>query len=76
MTNFIDDFNDKTNFPYKLLLTNIQVPKILKTFANGSSTNTKFSKTQLSKIVLLGIFLFSAGVTGNPLMLPAKEFFS
>ena len=76
MTNFIDDFNDETNFPYKLLLTNIQVPKILKTFATGSSTNTKFSKTQLSKIVLLGIFLFSAGVTGNPLMQPAKEFFS
>ena len=76
MTNFIDDFNDETNFPYKLLLTNIQVPKILKTFANGSSTNTKFSKTQLSKIVLWGIFLFSSGVTGNPRMLPAKEFFS
>ena len=60
-TNLIGDSNDENNFPYKLLLTNVQVPKTLKTFANILSANTKFSKTQLSKIVLLGIFLFSTG---------------
>ena len=27
--------NDETNFPHKLLLTNTQVLKLLKTFANG-----------------------------------------
>ena len=70
-TNLISDSNDENNFPY-----NVQVPKILKAFATVSSANTKFSKTQLSKIVLLGIFLFSTGITGNSLMLPAKNFFS
>ena len=75
-TNLIGDSNDENNFPYKLLLTNVQVPKTLKTFANVSSANTKFSKTQLSEIVLLGIFLFSTGTTGNPLMLLAKNFIS
>ena len=75
-TNLIGDSNDENNFPYKLLLTNVQVPKTLKTFANILSANTKFSKTQLSKIVLLGIFLFSTGTTGNPLMLLAKNFIS
>ena len=37
--------NDKTNFPHKLSLTNTQVEKIRKTFANGLSANIKFSKT-------------------------------
>ena len=56
-SNFIGSSNDETNFPHKLLLTNTQVLKICKAFANGSSANTKFSKTQLSKIVKLGGFL-------------------
>ena len=43
--------NDKNNFRHKLLLTNTQVSKIRKAFANGSSANIKFAKTQLSKIV-------------------------
>ena len=50
----IGDSTDETNFPYKLLLTKNQVLKILKAFSNGSSTNIKFSKTQLYKIVQLG----------------------
>ena len=49
-SNLIGSSNDETNFPYKLLLTNTQVSKIRKGFANGSSANIKFSKTQLSKI--------------------------
>ena len=54
----IGSSNDKTNFPHKLLLTNRQVSKIIKAFANDLSANIKFSKTQLSKIVQLGGFLF------------------
>ena len=53
-SNLIGNSNDETNFPYKLLLTNTQVSKICKAFANGSSANIKFLKTQLSKIVQLG----------------------
>ena len=43
------------------------VSKIRKAFANGSSANLKFLKTQLSKIVQLGRFLpFS--LDENPLI--------
>ena len=38
-------------------LTNTQVSKIYKTFANGFSANIKLSKTQLHKIGLSGGFL-------------------
>ena len=34
--------NDETNFPYKLLLTDTQVSKICKAFANFSSVNKIF----------------------------------
>ena len=57
-SNLIGNINDETNFPYKLLLTDTQVSKICKAFANGSSANIKFSKTQLSKIQSGG-FMFS-----------------
>ena len=40
------DSNDKNNFPRMLLLTNAQVSKLCKAFANGSSANTILSKTQ------------------------------
>ena len=46
----IGNSNDETNFPHKLLLTDTQVSKILKAFANDSSANIKFSKTHLSKM--------------------------
>ena len=45
------------NFLYKLLLTNTQVSRLPKAFANGSSANIKLSKTQLLKIGQLGGFL-------------------
>ena len=35
-------------------LTNTQASKICKVFADGSSVNTKFSKTQLSKMIQSG----------------------
>ena len=49
-SNVVGDSNDENNFPHKLLLTNAQVSKIRKAFANGSSANMKLSKTQLHKI--------------------------
>ena len=44
------DSNDENNLTNKLLLTNTQVSKIRKVFANGSSANLKLSKTQFHKI--------------------------
>ena len=67
----IRNFNDETNFPHKLLLTDTQVSKIRKTFANGSSANIKFSKTQLSKIVQLGGVLRDIPIFGNILSIAA-----
>ena len=61
-TNVVDESNDETNFCHKLLLTNTQVSKIRKAFANGSSANIEFSKTHLSKMVQLGGFLMPGGV--------------
>ena len=43
--NLTGSSNDETNFSHKFLLTNTQVSKIPKAFANGSSANIKFSKT-------------------------------
>ena len=48
---------DNTNFPHKLLLTDRQVANIYKAFANHSSIDVKFSKTQLSKMMQSGGFL-------------------
>ena len=38
-SNVVGDSNDETNFPHKLLLTDTQVSKICKAFANGLSVN-------------------------------------
>ena len=46
-TNLIGNSNDESYFPHQLL-TVTQVSKTCKAFANGSSANIKFSKTQLS----------------------------
>ena len=35
----LSDSNEENNFLHKLLLTNIQVSRIRKAFANNSSTN-------------------------------------
>ena len=55
--NMKGDPNDKTNFPHELLLTSRQVSSICKAFANNSSVDIKFSKTQLSKMIQSGGFL-------------------
>ena len=55
--NMIGDSNDEDNFLHELLLTNSQVSSIRKKFSNNSSANTKFSKTQLSKMIQSGGFL-------------------
>ena len=55
--NMIGDSNDKGNFPHELLLTDRQVSSIRKAFANNSSVDIKFSKTQLSKMIRSGGFL-------------------
>ena len=55
--NMIGDSNDEANFPHELLLTDRQVSSIRKAFANNSSADIKFSKTQLSKMIQSGGFL-------------------
>ena len=78
-SNLIGSSNDENNFPHKLLLTDTQVSKICKTFANGSSANIKLSKTQLCKIGgflgrLLGLLLETGlPLIGNLLKLLAKN---
>ena len=42
--NVIGDSNDKTNFPHKLLLTDKQVWRLWKAFANDSSNNKDYFK--------------------------------
>ena len=48
-SNVFGNSNDENNFPHRLLLTNTQVSKLRKAFANGSPANIKLSKTQLHK---------------------------
>ena len=50
-SNVVGDSNDETNFSHKLLLSNTQFWRLSKAFANGSSANAKFTKTQLSKMI-------------------------
>ena len=40
-SNIIGDSNDDNNFPRKLFLTNTQVSKLRKAFANNSTANIK-----------------------------------
>ena len=56
-SNVIRNSNDEINFPHKLLLTDKQVSRFCKAFANGSSAKIKLSETQLSKMLKLGRFL-------------------
>ena len=49
--NMISNSDDETNFPHKLFLTNSQVANLRKAFPNYLSTDTKLSKTQLSKMI-------------------------
>ena len=52
-------FNDENNFSNKSLLSNTQVSRLHKAFANNPSTNIKLSKTQLHEIGQSGGFLGS-----------------
>ena len=66
LSNLIGSSNDETNFLHKLLLTDTQVSKISKAFANGSSANIKFPKTPLSKMIQSGGFLTDiSGITSG-----------
>ena len=56
-SNVVGDSNGENNFPHKLLLTNTQVSKFCKSFANDSSADIKLSKTQLHKMGHSGGFL-------------------
>ena len=71
-SNVVGDSNDENNFPHKLLLTNTQVSKLCKAFANDLSANIKLSKTQLHKIgqsaEFLGRLLGPLLKTGLPLI--------
>ena len=49
-SNVTDNSNVTSNFPHKVLLTNTQVSRLCKAFANDSSPNTKLLKNQLSRI--------------------------
>ena len=49
--------DDETIVPHKLLLTNKQVANLRKAFAKYFLTDIKLSKTQISKMMLLGGFL-------------------
>ena len=42
----VGDLTDENDFPHKLLLTNTQVSKLRKAFANNSSANIKLLKIQ------------------------------
>ena len=50
LLNVLDDSNDDSNFPHKLLLTNTQVSRLRRAIANNSSAIIKPSKTQFHKI--------------------------
>ena len=71
-SNIVGNSDGETNFPHKLLLTNRQVVNLRKTFADNSSTDTKLSKTQISKMIqsggFLGRLLGPLLKTGLPLM--------
>ena len=56
-SNMIGNSSDNTNFPHELLLTDRQVANLRKAFTNQLSTDIKFSKAQLSKMIQSGGFL-------------------
>ena len=71
-SNVVGDSNDVNNFPHKLLLTNTQVSRLRKAFANGSLPNIKLPKTEFHKLRqsggFLGRLLGPLLKTGLPLM--------
>ena len=71
-SNVIVNSNDRNDFLNNLLLTNTQVSRLRKAFANNCSANIKLSKIQLPKIGpwggLPGRLLGPLLKTGLPLM--------
>ena len=69
-SNMIGNSDDEANFPHKLLLTNRQVANIRKAFANHTSADIKFSKSQLAKMQKGGFLRFLAPLlkSGLPLL--------
>ena len=65
LSNVIGDSNDENNFRHKLLISNTQVSRLRKAFANNSLANIKSSKTNLYKIGQSGGFL---GRLSGPLL--------
>ena len=51
--------NNGANFPHRLLLNDTQVSRLRKDFTNGLSASIKLSKTQLSKMVQFGGYIFN-----------------
>ena len=56
-SNVFGNSNDDNNIPHKFLLTNTQVSRLCKAFANNSSANIKLSETHFHKIRQSGGFL-------------------
>ena len=56
-SNMIGNYDDETNFPHELLLTNREVANLRIAFVNNSSIDIKLSETQSSKMILSGGFL-------------------
>ena len=54
LSNVIGNSKNEISSPLKLSLTNTQVLRLCKTFANKSSANIKLWKTHLFKMVRLG----------------------
>ena len=66
LSNVVSDSNGENNFPHKLLLTDAQVSRLCKGFANGSSANIKLSESQRSKMVQSGGFPDPFLLQANP----------
>ena len=65
----IGNSDDETNFPHKLLLTNSQVANLRKAFVNRTSTVSKLSKAQLTKMQKGGFLRFLAPLLKSGLSL-------
>ena len=52
-SNLIRNSNDETNFQHKTLLTDTQVSKTCKVFANGSLVNIKFSTNNTDRWIYI-----------------------
>ena len=60
-SNRTGNHNAETKYSHELLLTNLQVTNLRKTFGDKSSTDIKLSKTQLSKTIMILDQLLKAG---------------